>query len=98
MPKRTSSFREQLLEDLRSPKEVALYLDAAIGDSNEMQLVALRDVAESRQMANVAEKAGVAREALYRMLSKSGNPTYASLNGCVERLGCQTVLCSDFIS
>jgi len=39
-----------------------------------MALVALRDVAEARQMARVAEEAGVAREALYRMPRRSGNP------------------------
>jgi len=38
-------------------------------------------------MAHVAEQAGVAREALYRMLSKSGNPTYSSLRGVLTALG-----------
>ncbi|MGP8243814.1 MAG: DNA-binding protein [Bryobacteraceae bacterium] len=44
-----------------------------------MALVALRDVAEAHQMARVAGEAGVAREALYRMLRDTGNPTYSNL-------------------
>jgi probable addiction module antidote protein len=87
MPKRTVNFREQLLEDLANPEEAALYLNAAAEDSEEMLLVALRDIAEAKQMAHVAEHAGVAREALYRMLSKSGNPTYNSLRGVLNALG-----------
>lgn len=87
MPKRTVKFREHLLKDLASPSEAALYLNAAAEDSEEMVLVALRDVAEARQMAQVAEQASVAREALYRMLSKSGNPTYSSLSGVLKALG-----------
>ena len=87
MPKRTVNFRQQLLEDLANPEEAALYLNAAAEDSEDMLLVALRDIAEAKQMAHVAEHAGVAREALYRMLSKSGNPTYNSLRGVLNALG-----------
>ena len=87
MPKRTVNFRERLLEDLANPEEAALYLNAAAEDSEEMLLVALRDIAEAKQMAHVAEQAGVAREALYRMLSKSGNPTYSSLRSVLTALG-----------
>jgi probable addiction module antidote protein len=84
MPKRTRPYRESLLEDLQDPREAAEYLNAAMEDSDEMFLVALRDVAEARQMSAVAEGAGVAREALYRMLSAKGNPTYSSLLGVLR--------------
>lgn len=87
MPKRTSDFREDLLTDLADPVEAARYLNAAMDDSEQMLLVALRDVADSQQMSRVAEKAGVAREALYRMLAQNGNPTYASLMGILNALG-----------
>ena len=87
MPKRTVKFRDQLLKELADPTEASLYLNAAADDSEEMLLVALRDVAEANQMAQVAEQAGVAREALYRMLSKSGNPTFSSLRGVLHALG-----------
>jgi len=86
MPKRTTDFREDLLADLADPREAAHYLNAALLDSDEMFLVALRDVAEARQIAAVAEGAGLARETLYRMLSRKGNPTYASLLGVLGTL------------
>jgi probable addiction module antidote protein len=62
-------------------------LNAALDDSEEMLLVALRNVAEARQMSKVAEGAGVNRESLYRMLSETGNPTYSSLTGVLNTLG-----------
>jgi probable addiction module antidote protein len=91
MPKRTSDFREDLLADLTDPQEAAHYLNAAFEDSNQMGLVALRDIAEARQMARVAEEAGVAREALYRMLRRTGNPTYGSFLGILNALGLRVV-------
>lgn len=87
MPKRTGDYRSALLEDLRDPREAALYLTEALRESEEMFLMALRDVAEARQMAKVAEGAGIARESLYRMLSPSGNPTYKNLIGIFRALG-----------
>jgi len=91
MPKRTTDFRQDLLTDLTDPQEAAHYLNAALEDSDQMALVALRDIAEARQMARVAEEAGVAREALYRMLRKSGNPTYGSFLGILNALGLRVV-------
>jgi probable addiction module antidote protein len=87
MPKRSSDYRSSLLEDLKDPAEAANYLNAALGDSPEMFLCALRDVAEARQMARVAEGAGVSRESLYRMLKRSGNPTYRNFIGVLQAIG-----------
>jgi probable addiction module antidote protein len=87
MPKRTSDYKQGLLESLMDPQEAADYLEAAAEESNELFLLALRDVAESRQMAKVAKDSGVAREALYRMLSESGNPTFNSLVAILKSVG-----------
>ncbi|HXA50783.1 MAG TPA: addiction module antidote protein [Candidatus Acidoferrum sp.] len=87
MPKRTTSFRDELLADLADPQEAASYLNAALEESEEMFLVALRDVAEAKQIAKVAEGAGVARESVYRMLTAKGNPTYTSLIGILHAVG-----------
>lgn len=87
MPKRTSSYRESLLEDLRDPLEAANYLNAAIEDSPDTLLIALRNVAEAHSMSKVAKGAGVAREAVYRMLSAKGNPRWRGLRGVFRSLG-----------
>jgi probable addiction module antidote protein len=92
MPKRTTAFRDDLLADLADPQEAACYLNAALGDSEEMFLVALRDVAEAKQMAKVAEEAGVARESIYRMLAARGNPTYSSLLGILHAVGLKVAI------
>ena len=87
MPKRTTDYRTTLVEDLKDPREAINYLNAALQESEEMFLMALRDVAEARQMARVAENAGVSRESLYRMLGASGNPTYRNLLGILKAIG-----------
>ena len=93
MPKRTSSYRERLLEDLRNPQEAADYINAAIEDgSPEMLLLALRNVAEAHKMSKVAKSTGVAREAIYRILSHKGNPRLSSLWGLFPTLGLEFIV------
>ena len=91
MPKRTSDYRESLLEDLKDPREAACYLNAALEEPDGMFLVALRNVAEARQMAKVAKGAGVSREAIYRILSHRGNPRLSTLWGLFSTLGLRIV-------
>jgi probable addiction module antidote protein len=86
MPKRTSDYHTGLLEELSDSRMAAQYLNAALEDSDEMLLKALRNVAEAKQMAKVAGEAGVQRESLYRMLCETGNPTYYSLLGIIRAL------------
>ena len=63
------SYMEDLLQDLRDPREAAAYLNAAIEEgSQEAFLLALRDVAEAHGMSDVARKAHLNRESMYRML------------------------------
>ena len=51
-------------------------------------LLALRDVAEAYGgLATVAQEAGVTREALYRALSPSGNPTLKTLLAVLHAVG-----------
>ena len=82
------SYMEDLLQDLRDPREAAAYLNAAIEEgSQEAFLLALRDVAEAHGMSDVARKAHLNRESMYRMLSKRGNPRLSSLATLLEELG-----------
>ena len=89
MPKRTSSYRDRLLNRLSLPEEAANYLNAAMDDSIEIFLEALRDVAQARQMSAVASKAGVKRGTIYRAFSKAGNPTLDTLNSVLGVCGLQ---------
>jgi len=87
MPRQTRSYREALLESLSDPIEAVHYLNAAIDDSPEMFLKALRNVAQARQMAKVARDAGVTRESLYRATSEIGNPTLETLDSVLAAVG-----------
>jgi len=84
------SYKADLLVDLKSLEYCAKYLRAAIADSVEAFLVALRDVAEAQQgMTKLASAAGVNRENLYRMLSGRGNPRLDNLKAVLDAIGLQ---------
>ena len=76
---------EAVIELLREdPSFADEYLAAAMEEANqdggrEALLAALRHVAEAQGMAGVAERAGIPRESLYRVLSPNGNPTIKTL-------------------
>jgi len=91
MPKslvRTESYRESLLESLRNPAEAAEYLNACLQDEDaRVFLLALRDVADARGgIRALSRTAHLNRESLYRMLSRSCNPSLGSLAAVLNGL------------
>lgn len=78
-----------LIEQLKDPAEAAAYLEAAIDEGHQGALmVALRHVAQAQGgIALIARKAGLTREAAYRMLSRSGNPELRSLKALLAATG-----------
>jgi probable addiction module antidote protein len=80
-------YKVGLNERLKEPEYAAAYLNAAKKESQEVFLLALRDVAEVHKISKVAAAAGVNRETLYRTLSVRGNPTLASLEKILGVLG-----------
>lgn len=99
MPKltvKTEPYRESLLESLRNPDEAAQYLSACLEDEDaHVFLLALRDVAEAHGgIRALSRTAHLNRESLYRMLSRSGNPSLDSLaavlSACGMRLAVQS--------
>lgn len=89
MPELTKSHRSWFLKELLKPAFAINYLNAAAEDSQEMVLIALRNMAEAHRMAKVAEGAGVSRESLYRTLSEDGNPCLDTLTSILNVLGIQ---------
>ena len=87
MPKRTRSYDAWQLDRLSHPDASIAFLNAALNDSQEMFLVALRKVAQAHQMAKVAKEANVQRETLYRALSEQGNPTLDTLASVLRAVG-----------
>ena len=87
---RSVSHRESTLEWLRKdPAHAAALLEAALetGDVGDF-MAALRTVTEARGgVSKVAEETGLNREALYRTLSKKGNPQLSSLLPILQAAG-----------
>jgi probable addiction module antidote protein len=72
---------------LDSEETIALYLDAAIEEDPSMLTHALGTVARARGMSELSQKTGLAREALYRALSDSGNPRLDTLTRVLKAYG-----------
>jgi probable addiction module antidote protein len=88
MSKTSTSYQEGLVKDLANPSEAAAYLNAALEDgSQEIFLMALRDIAEAKGMTRLSQKVHLNRENMYRMLSGKGNPELHSLASILEGLG-----------
>ena len=88
MNKSSRPYKPELLKALQDPVEAAEYLNAALEeDSNELFLLALRNVAEAHGMKKLAGDAQLNRESMYRMLSEQGNPQFASLTAILRELG-----------
>ena len=87
--KKSRAYQPDLIESLRDTREAEEYLNAALEEDNpELFLLALRNVAEAQGgIAQLAEKAKLNRESLYRMLSDRGNPEFRSLDSLLHALG-----------
>ena len=83
-------------EHLRTPEEMAAYLEAcmeeAAGDGAVIAK-ALGDSARARGMSQVASDSGVSRECLYKALSGERNPTLDTVLRVVGVLGLK--LCAE---
>lgn len=77
-------------EQLRTPEEMAAYLDAWLNEApDDVAGIAraLGDIARAKGMAQVARDAGLSRESLYKTLSESGNPSFGTVLKVIRSLG-----------
>ena len=81
MPK-TKTTRFDISEHLRTPEEMAAYLEACIEESNgDAAFIAksLGDIARAKGMTQVARDAGLSRESLYKALSGDRSPGFDTI-------------------
>ncbi|HET9743465.1 MAG TPA: addiction module antidote protein [Terriglobales bacterium] len=73
----------------KNPRFAEEYLRAALEEEDEpgVLLIALRHLAQAKGMAQLAKRAGVERESLYRALSGRGNPRLSTLVAVTRALG-----------
>ena len=75
---------------LRTPADMAAYLDAWLEEAPEDVAGisrALGDIAKAKGMAQVAKDSGLSRESLYKALSATGNPSFATVLKVAKALG-----------
>jgi probable addiction module antidote protein len=75
---------------LRTPKEVAMYLEAFFEDGvdHEALVHALGVVARARGgMSKLAKETGISRQGLYKAIAKDGNPSFETVMKIVEAFG-----------
>lgn len=92
---RHKKFEDFLQEELQDPEVAMGYLNEALADEDpHIFLIALKDVinAQQKDMTEIAKKAHLNRQNLYRMLSKKGNPRWENLNSLFDTLGYQVQL------
>lgn len=85
---KTSGY--DVAEHLRTPEEMAAYLDAWLEEApDDISGIAraLGDIARAKGMSLVAKEAGLSRESLYRALSADGNPSFATVLKVARALG-----------
>ena len=77
-------------EHLRTPEEMAAYLEASIEEADgdaAFVAKALGDIARAKGMSQVACDAGLSRESLYKALSGERNPSLDTVLRVVGALG-----------
>jgi probable addiction module antidote protein len=86
----TKTVAYDVSEQLRTPEEMAAYLDAWLEAAPEDAAGiarALGDIARAKGMTQVARDAGLSRESLYKALGANGNPTFATVLKVAKALG-----------
>jgi probable addiction module antidote protein len=86
---KTETYKDTLLKSLKDQEAAAEYLTACLEDGDvNVFLLALWDVAEAQGgIGMLSGRTHLNRENLYRMLSRSGNPSLNSLDSVLNSLG-----------
>ena len=75
-------------QHLESEEDMAAYLEAALEEGDPaLVAAALGDIARAKGMTQLARDTGLGRESLYKALSPSGNPEFATVMKVVAALG-----------
>ena len=75
-------------EYLETEADMAAYLNAALEDGDPAVLsTALGDIARAKGMTQLARETGISRDGLYKALSPTGNPSFATVQKVINALG-----------
>lgn len=87
---RTKTAPYDVAEHLRTPEEMAAYLEACLDEADgdaAFVAKALGDIARAKGMTQVARDAGLSRESLYKALSGDRSPGFDTVLKVLSALG-----------
>ncbi len=87
---KTVTTKYDVAEHLRTPQEMAAYLEMCIEEANgdaAFIAKALGDIARAKGMSQVARDAGLSRESLYKALSGERSPGFDTILKVIGALG-----------
>ncbi|APV52327.1 putative addiction module antidote protein [Betaproteobacteria bacterium GR16-43] len=87
---RTKTTPYDVADHLRTPKEMAAYLEACLEEADgdaAFIAKALGDIARAKGMSQVALDSGLSRESLYKALSGERSPDFETILRVVNALG-----------
>ena len=87
---KTVTTRYDVAEHLRTPEDMAAYLEACFEDARGDAAYiakALGDIARAKGMSKVARDAGLSRESLYKALSGERSPGFDTILKVMKALG-----------
>lgn len=87
---RTATTRYDVAEHLRTPEEMAAYLEACLDEADgdaAFVAKALGDIARAKGMTQVARDSGLSRESLYKALSGERSPNFDTVLKVIGALG-----------
>lgn len=74
------AMRYYATEFLESDADIVAYLNAALEDGDpNLASAALGDIARARGISQLAKETGITRDGLYKALSPTGNPSFATI-------------------
>ena len=88
--RKTVTTRYDVAEHLRTPKEMAAYLEACLNEADgdaAFIAKALGDIARAKGMSQVARDTGLSRESLYKALSGERSPDFDTILKVIDARG-----------
>lgn len=87
---KTKTTRYDVAEHLRTPEEMAAYLEACLEEADgdaAFVAKALGNISRAKGMSQVAKDAGLSRESLYKALSGERTPSFDTILKVIDALG-----------
>jgi len=88
--KKVKTTKWDMADHINTKEDITAYLEAALEENDTALLFAvIGDIARSKGMAQIAKDLNLARESLYRSLTKGGNPSFNTVVKVLDNLGYQ---------